>query len=86
MMKQHKIIISSLSAFIMLTGCGGGSSSDSTTTDSSDSSATEVSDTSTIVDITDKILTNRSASCAEYAESYSASVDDIQNGTLLVEV
>lgn len=72
--KYHKIVISSISALLILSGCNGGSSDLS----SIPSNNTDSSDT---IDITDKILTNTSSNCEDYAKSYSSSVDDIQNGT-----
>ena len=69
--KAHYSLII-LGVLTLLTGCG--SSSGSSTEDSTDTN------TST-TDITDAILTNKSANCADYVKSYSSSVTDIQNDT-----
>ena len=61
-----------LASSLALAACGGSSSSTTTTVDD-DSAATG------ITDITDAILTSRSASCEEYVGSYESSVTDIQN-------
>jgi len=65
----------------LLSGCG--SSSSDTSTDSNTSAST--------IDITNKILTNKSANCEDYVNSYSSNVTDIQNdtdfeGALTIEV
>jgi hypothetical protein len=70
---------------VLLAGCGGLTSDTDSTSDSSSS------DESSSTNITNAILTSKSANCEDYVNSYSSSVTDIQNdtdyeGALTIEV
>lgn len=79
-MKKTILSLSTLTVALgLLSGCGSSSSDTSTDTNT------------TTVDITNKILTNKSANCEDYVNSYSSNVMDIQNdtdfeGALTIEV
>ena len=70
--KLTALLIVSASLFT-LQGCGSSSSS------SEGSDGTEGTDGTGLTDITDSIFTNRSANCADYVNTYTASALDIQN-------
>lgn len=70
-MKKFPYTAISLGFIALLSGCGSSSStSTSSTTESSEKQ-----------DITDAILSNRSANCEEYVNQYVSYVNDIQNDT-----
>lgn len=64
-----------LSSSLFLSGCGAASSDSSTNNISNDDNNDE---TSAPTDITDVIFTKRSADCADYVDTFTASVLDIQ--------
>lgn len=79
-MKNISYITVSFGLLAVLNGCGSSSSTDTSSTPS----------TST-TDITNVTLTNKSANCEDYVNSYSSEVTDIQNdtdfeGALTIEV
>ncbi len=69
--KIIKLSCVTVTALALLSGCG--SSSDTSSTDTSTGTST--------MDITNAILTNRSANCEEYVKTYTSMVTDIQNDT-----
>lgn len=76
-------VVSLILSGLLLIACGGGSSSAAAAEDSAgDSDADSDSDTSNetataAIDIYGKLFTARSADCADYSDSYSASVRDL---------
>lgn len=71
-----------LSAFLLLPACSSDSSNnvDDDETDSDETDSDETGSTA-VIDIKDKILTERSADCADHAAKYTASVLDITEST-----
>jgi len=63
---------------VVCTGCGSGSSTVSNPGSNTGSGGPGA--TTSATDITNKILTSRSANCADYAANYTASVRDVQRG------
>ncbi|MCH9812337.1 MAG: YHYH protein [Epsilonproteobacteria bacterium] len=76
---MKRVMLSAMGlSIVLLSGCG---SSDATTNDTTDQTQSGTSNSADTRDITDAILTNRSANCADYVASYASMVKDIQNNT-----
>lgn len=90
-MNKIKYTTAVLGLIALLNACGSSSISDSSATSDTTSTDTSTDTTTDTKDITNIILTNKSANCEDYVKSYSAQVTDIQNdtdfeGALTIEV
>lgn len=70
---------------LVVSSCGGGSDSasdDTTTTETPSSGGSDTTAASGPVDITDAIFTDTSPDCADYDDTYGATVSDIQRAVM----
>ena len=85
---KKSLLVSVGICMVIVTGCGSDNSTtiaDSTPADTNtgtgDTGDGEDTDNNDLIDIYNAIFTNRSADCADYVNSYDATVVDIQNST-----